>query len=141
MLGLRFQNHHVADGIQRLVLDGGQPAGLGIVFFELGDFVHDLLPSPLGGGGVARLPVHTSQLQAECWCVLGFVFSGDEPVGFGLVAGLETALLFGDEVFAVIRAPPTAEHPITIFHFTIHVVSMNRPCPPALASSGRVKPV
>ena len=139
MLGLGFQNHPVADGIKRLVLDGGEPAGLRVAGPELGDFVHDVLPRSLGGGRIAGLPIHPHQMQAERGRVLGFVFGGDEAVGFLLVAGFEGGLLFGDEVLAIEGAPVAAEYPVTAFHVSVHVVSMNRLHPPALASYGRVK--
>jgi hypothetical protein len=45
------------------------------------------------------------------------------------------------EVFAVKSAPASAEHPVSVLHVLIHVVSMNHPKPPPLASSGRVKAV
>jgi len=139
MLGLGFQNHPVADGIKRLVLDGGEPAGLRVAGPELGDFVHDVLPCPFGGGGIACLPIHAGQVQAECRRVLSFVLGCNEAVGLVLVAGFEGGLLFGDEVFAIKGAPVTAEYPITAFHISVHVVSMNRLDPPALASCRRVK--
>ena len=109
--------------------------------FQLGDFVHDVLPGSLGGGRVPGLPINPRQLQAECGRVLGFVLGGNEAVGFGLVAGLEGGLLLGHEVFAVKSPPAPAEYAETVLHVIIHVLSMNRPDPPALASSGRVKAV
>ena len=78
---------------------------LRVAGLELGDFVHDVLPRPFGGGGVAGLPIHPRQMQAERGRVLGFVLGGDEAEGFVLVAGFEGGLLFGDEVFAVEGAP------------------------------------
>jgi hypothetical protein len=50
-------------------------------------------------------------------------------------------LLLGHEVFAVKSPPAPAEYAETVLHVIIHVLSMNRPDPPALASSGRVKAV
>ena len=139
MLGLGFQNHPVADGIKRLVLDGGEPAGLRVAGPELGDFVHDVLPRPFGGGGIAGLPIHPRQMQAERGRFLGFIFGGDKAERLVLVAGFEGGLRFGDEVFAIIGAPATAEHPESVFHLLIHVVSMNHLESPPLASNGRVK--
>jgi len=138
VLGVGFEDGLLADGIEGLVLDGGSPAMAGVVVLGFHDFLHDELSGAGAGGGDARLPVYPRQLQAKGWRLLRFVFGGNEPVGFGLVAGLEASLLLGDEVFAIVGAPPTAEHPVTVLHFTIHVVSMNHPLPPALASSGRV---
>jgi hypothetical protein len=78
-------------------------------------------------------------VKAERGRVLGFVSGGDEAERLVFVAGFEGVLLFGYEVFAVVGAPATAEHAETVFHLLIHVVSMNHPLPPPLASSERVK--
>ncbi len=73
MLSLGFQHKHVADGIERLVFDGRQPAVVGFAGLELGDFIHDVLPRPGGSSGIARLPIHRSGMQAESRGVLVFV--------------------------------------------------------------------
>ena len=59
-------------------------------------------------------------MQAERGRVLGFVFGGDEAIGFVLVARFEGFLFLGNEVFAVKSAPAAAEHPVTIFHLMSH---------------------
>jgi hypothetical protein len=58
-------------------------------------------------------------MQAETGGILGFV----------LVVGLQSELLFGDEVLPIVGAPATAEQSVTVFHVSIHVVSMNHPLP------------
>src|ERR1035441_2214825 len=78
--------------------------------------------------GASSVSFFASQLLR----VFVFVSGGDEADRFFLVAGLEGGLLFGDEVFAIVGAPATAEHPVTVFHVLIHVVSMNHPTRPAL---------
>jgi len=139
VFGLRFQDNEIANRIQRLVLDGGPPAMLGFALFEFGDFVHDVLPCPLGGGGITRPPVYSRQVQAEGGGFFVFIPGRNETKSFVLVAGAESGLLFGDEVFAVVGAPTPAEDAVTVLHFLTHVVSMSQPDPPPLASCGRVK--
>ena len=46
-------------------------------------------------------------MQAERGRVLGFVLGGDKAKRLVLVAGLEGGLLLGNEVFAIVGAPPT----------------------------------
>jgi hypothetical protein len=93
----------------------------------------------MNSGTMGRASFTATACAGECRRVLGFVLGGDKAVGFLLVAGLEGGLLFGDEVFAIEGAPVATEYPVTAFHVLVHVVSMNRLHPPALASSGRVK--
>ena len=139
MLGLGFQHHHVANGIKRLVFDGGQPTVAGFAGLELGDFVHDVLPCPRGSGGVARLPIHPRQMAAECRGFLVFVLGRDEPKGFVLVAGLEGCLFAGLVVFVVKDAPRPEEYAVSLFHVIFHVMTMNQLDLPPLASCGRVR--
>ena len=68
---------------------------------------------------------------------VNWALTGRRWVGFVLVAGFEGFLFLSGEVFAIIRAPRAAEYAVTIFHFSIHVVSMNQPGPPALGVYGR----
>ena len=120
MLGLGFQHDQIADGIERRVLDGGQPAMMRFAGFEFGDFVHDVLPCPGGSGGVARLPIDASQMQAERRGVFVFVLGRDETKGFILVAGLEGCLFAGLVVFVVEDAPRAEEYAVTLFHVLFH---------------------
>jgi hypothetical protein len=91
-----------------------------VALLELGDFLHDVLPCPSGSGGVACLPVHPRQMQAERGGFLVLVLGGDEAIGFVFVARLEGFLFLGNEVFAIESAPAAAEHAITIFHLMSH---------------------
>ena len=108
MLGLGFEDDKVANAVECLVLDGGQPAVLGVTGLELRDFVHDVLPRPFCSGRVAGLPIDARQMQAEGGRVLGFILGGDEAIGFVLVTRFEGFLFPGNEVFAVVGAPDTA---------------------------------
>jgi hypothetical protein len=139
MLGLGFQHDHVADGIERLVFDGGQPAVAGFAGLELGDFVHDVLPCPGGSGRVARLPIDARQMAAECRGFLVFVLGRDEPKGFVLVAGLEGFLFAGGVVLVVINTPRAKEYAVSLFHVIFHFMTMNQLDLTPLASSGRVR--
>ncbi len=134
---MSLEHHQIADRLEGLVLDGDEPAGLGVARLELGDFIHDVLPRPFGRRRVASLPVHPGQMQAEGGSFFVLVFGGDEAKGFVLVAGLEGRLFLGDKVFAVIDAPGAQEYVVTVLHLLIHVLNMNQPVPPPLASSGR----
>jgi len=42
------------------------------------------LPGSLGRFGIASLPIHAGQMQAEGGRIFGFVFGGDEAEGFVL---------------------------------------------------------
>jgi len=139
MLGLGFQHHHVANGIKRLVFDGGQPTVAGFAGLELGDFVHDVLPCPRGSGGVARLPIHPRQMAAECRGFLVFVLGRDEPKGFVLVAGLEGFLFAVGVILIVINTPRAKEYAVSLFHVIFHFMTMNQLDLTPLASSGRVR--
>ena len=120
MFGLGFQHNPIPDRIQCFVLDGPEPTDFGFLLFELWNFVHDVLPRPLGGGGIASFPINARQLQAEGGRDFGFIFGSHQAKGFVLVASLEGGLLFGNEVFAVVGAPAPAEHAVTVIHCLIH---------------------
>jgi electron-transferring-flavoprotein dehydrogenase len=92
VFGLRFQDNELANRIQRLVPDGGPPAVLGFALFEFGDFVHDVLPCPLGSGGITRPPIDSRQVQAEGGGFFVFIPGRNETKSFVLVAGAAEAL-------------------------------------------------
>ena len=139
MLGLGFQHYHVADGIKRLVLDGGKPAVMCLASFEFRNFVHDVLPCAGRASGVARLPIDARQMQAERRGFLVLVLGRDEAKGFVLVAGLEGYLLAAGVVLAVENTPRAKEHTVSLFHVIFHFMTMNQLDPASLASSGRVR--
>jgi hypothetical protein len=136
MLGLGFQHYEVANGVEGLVLDGNQPAAVRVARLELGDFIHDVLPSPLGGFGVACPPIDTGQMDAERGGFFVFVLGGDEAIGFVLVAGLEGFLFAGGVVLIIVNSPRAKEYAVSLFHVIFHVMTMNQLDLTPLASCG-----
>ncbi len=65
MVGLRFQQAKGADGIESLVFDRSQPASLRLALFELGHFVHDVLPSARGHALIAAAEIGTGDLEIK----------------------------------------------------------------------------
>jgi len=139
MFGLGFQHDQVADGIERRVFDGRQPAMLRFAGFEFRDFVHDVLPCPGRADGVARLPIDARQMQAKSRGVFVFIFGRDETIGFVLVAGLEGFLFAGLVVFVVEDTPRPEEYTVSLFHVIFHFMTMNQLDPLSSASSGRIR--
>ncbi len=120
MFGLRFENDDVANGIKRLVLNGGQPAAVSVPPFELGNFIHDVLPGAGRANRITRLPVNPRQMQTEPRSFVGLILGGDQTEGFVFVAGVKGFLFLGYQVFVVISAPPSAEHAVSLFHLMFH---------------------
>jgi hypothetical protein len=83
MIGLGFEQDHVTDGIESLILDGCRPPVLRLAGFELWDFIHDVLPRPGRAGGVARFPINPRQMAAESRGLFVFILGRDEPKGLG----------------------------------------------------------
>jgi hypothetical protein len=79
-----------------------------------------VLPSACRSSGVARLPVHAGQLPAERRLISGLVHRGGQPMGFVAVAGAESFLFLGDEVFALVGAPTAAEDAVALFYLMPH---------------------
>ncbi len=120
VFGAGFQHDEVADGVEGGFLDGRGPAFAGRTGFLLQHLVHNALPGAVGGGGVAGPPIDTGELEAEGGGLFAFVAGGDEPVGFGFVAGAEGFLFSGGEVLAVKSAPSPAEDAVTLAHGSVH---------------------
>ncbi len=60
-----FQKRQMPDTVERLVLDGRLPAVLGLVFFQLHQFVHDELPVAGGNLRIARRQIRAGDLQVH----------------------------------------------------------------------------
>lgn len=65
VVGLRFQQANMADRIEGLVLDRGQPTGLRLAFLELGDFLHDVLPGARRHAFITATKIGASDLEIE----------------------------------------------------------------------------
>ena len=95
VLGLGFDNRQLTQRRKGSVLDGRVPAAAGLTLFGPHQFRHHVFPIAGGGGGIPGLPVDAGQLEAEGGGGVRFVARGDEPVGLGLVAGVQGLLLLG----------------------------------------------
>jgi hypothetical protein len=90
MLGPGFQNRHVSDAVKGFVLDGGLPAVLGLVFFELHHFVHDQLPVAGGDLWIARGQIGAGNLQVHGRMLLGLLPRVEQANGGGGRAPVST---------------------------------------------------
>lgn len=89
MLGLRFDEHTVAEGIKRLGFAGRDPAVLILAGFSADDFIDDGLPGARGGGGITVAQIHAGQTQVHGRLLAGFIQGDQHARGLGLVFGLE----------------------------------------------------
>jgi hypothetical protein len=92
------------DTVERLVLDGRLPAVLGLVFFQLHQFVHDELPVAGGNLRVARRQIRAGDLQVHGGLLFGFLPRVEQANGRGTVARMQAVLLARHLVVNVITS-------------------------------------
>ena len=105
--------------VKRFVLDGGLPAVLGLVFFELHHFVHDELPVAGGDLRVAGRQIGAGNLQVHGGLLVRFLPRVEQPNGGGTVVRVQAVLLACHVVVNVI--------PSAFFSF-IESVSLSHNC-------------
>ena len=92
------------DDIERLVLDGGLPAVLGLIRFEFDHFVHDELPVAGGNLRIAGREISAGDLQIYGWLFNRLVFAVEKPDGRGTVTRAEAFLFAGYVVVDVVAS-------------------------------------
>ena len=103
--------------VERLVFDGRLPAVLGLVFFELHQFVHDELPVARGDLLVAGGEIGAGDLQVHGGLLLGFLTRVEQPDCGGAVGRMQAVLLAGHFVVNVVATAffPFIES-VSLFH-------------------------
>jgi len=81
------------DDIERLVLDGGLPAVLGLAFLEFDHLVHDELPVAGGNLRVAGGEIGAGDLQVHGGLLLRFVARMEQAQRRGAVGGVQAVCL------------------------------------------------
>ena len=105
--------------VKGFVFDGGLPAVLGLVFFQLHHFVHDKLPVAGGNLRVAGRQIGAGNLQVHGGLLFRFLPRVEQANGGGTVVRVQAVLLARHVVVNVI---PTA-----VFSF-IESVSLSHNC-------------
>ena len=93
VLGPGLGDGQVADAVEVLVFDRDVPAPAGFVGLLRDDVLHHFLPGAGDEFGIGAVDVHPGQREVEVRLALGFVVGLEQPLGLGLVAGLEAGLL------------------------------------------------
>ena len=107
------------DAVKGFVLDGGLPAVLGLVFFELHQFVHDELPVAGGNLRIAGGQIGAGNLQVHGGLLFRFLARVEQSRCGGPVIGAETFLLARHVVVNVVAT--------AVFSF-IESVSLSHNC-------------
>jgi len=94
------------DAVKGFVFDGGQPAMLGLVFFQLHQFVHDKLPVAGGDLRVARRQIRAGDLQVHGGLLSGFLPRVEQSHCGGSVIGAQAFLFAGHVVVNVVEGVP-----------------------------------
>ena len=117
MFGARFQKRQMPNQVERLVFDGRLPAVLGLVFFELHQFVHDELPVSRGNLFVTGSEIRAGDLQVHGGLLLGFLTRVEQPKRRRAVGGVQAVLLLCHVVVNVVAAAffPFIES-VSLFH-------------------------
>ena len=92
------------DAVKGFVFDGGLPAVLGLVFFELHQFVHDELPVAGGNLRVAGGQIGAGDLQVHGGLLFRFLARVEQSRCGGAVVGAETFLLARHVVVNVVAS-------------------------------------
>ncbi len=90
------------DAVKGLVFDGGLPALLSLVLFELHQFVHDELPVARGNLRVACGQIRAGDLQVHSRLFNRFVFGMEKPQGCCAVVGAKAFLFAGHVIVNVV---------------------------------------
>jgi hypothetical protein len=83
--------------------------------FGLGDFVHRSLPSASVDEGIDRTEIGASDLKIQDWLTTHFVLGAEQRQCLELVLRLQTGLLSGRRILAVIHLA-AAEKDEPLFH-------------------------
>ncbi len=117
MFGPGFQKRQMPDAVEGFVPDGGLPAMLCLVFFELHQFVHDELPVAGGDLWIARRQIRAGDLQVHGGLLLGFLARVEQSNGGGAVVGAKAFLFAGRVIVNVVAT--------AVFSF---IVALSRFC-------------
>lgn len=121
VVDLRFQQPKGTDRIERLVLDRGQPAGLCFTFFELGHFVHDVLPSARRHAFIAAPKIGAGDLEIKRGLAQGLVLGQDDLLGIVAAAGAHAGALAGRSIDAIegSSTAATGDEAVTVLHAVV----------------------
>jgi len=135
-----FQQWQLTHPIQRLVLDGDQPAALRFLALELYDFIHHPLPGAFRDFGIPDHQVGAGDLQIDHRLPVGFIAGLEQPPGFEPVFGAEAFLFSGFVVLKPVNGSPS-EHAVCRSHNFL-VTSLTQPDFPryrAVSESGQCR--
>lgn len=104
MFGPSFQNRQMPDAVKGFVFDSSLPAILGLIFFQLHQFVHDELPVARCDLRVTRRQIRASDSQIYGGLMGRLVPDVNEAQGIGLGFRAQAGLFAGGRVLALIHA-------------------------------------
>ena len=102
MFRARFKKRLMSDAVKGLVFDGGLPAVLGLVFFQLHQFVHDELPVARGNLRIACGKICAGDLQVHGGLLVRFLAGMEKPQGCCAVVGAKAFLFAGHVIVNVV---------------------------------------
>ena len=121
MLWSRFQKWLMPDAVEGFVFDGGLPAMLGLVFFQLHQFIHDELPSANGNLRVAGGEIGAGDLQIHGGLLVRFAARMKQPQRRGAVGCVQAVLLAGHVIVNVVASALfAAVEPVSFSHNCVH---------------------